>query len=237
VTVHRANLGRTFKTLFELVRNRAREVAEGGPAQVFELLVEAVLHDYKPILEDWQDTLDGLEQQAIRGSSEAEKGAHASAHGNPGIAERILGFKKLVTAVRQALLREEKVLEAFHERVPEHLLGRLPRSRFRSLHLELRDLIVEFEKLRELAVSVFQVYAAVLNLEISQSGHHMNKIMERLAVVTSVFMPLTFIVGVYGMNIPGIPELELPSFYYILWGVMISIAALLLWVFKRLRWY
>jgi magnesium transporter len=63
------------------------------------------------------------------------------------------------------------------------------------------------------------------------------RIMERLAIVTSIFMPLTFIVGVYGMNIPDMPELHFQGFYFALWAVMLSIAGGLLYFFKKLRWY
>ncbi|MCA3148174.1 MAG: hypothetical protein ING18_03685 [Burkholderiales bacterium] len=50
-------------------------------------------------------------------------------------------------------------------------------------------------------------------------------------------MPLTFIVGVYGMNIPDMPELHFQGFYFALWAVMLSIAGGLLYFFKKLRWY
>jgi magnesium transporter len=71
----------------------------------------------------------------------------------------------------------------------------------------------------------------------SKASHQMNAIMQRLSVVSAIFMPLTFIVGLYGMNIEGIPELHWPGFYYFLLGFMALIVVLLLILFKKLKWY
>jgi magnesium transporter len=65
----------------------------------------------------------------------------------------------------------------------------------------------------------------------------MNEIMKVLTIISTVFMPLSFIVGVYGMNIKNMPELGLPWMYPALWIVMISIAATMLYYFKKKKWW
>jgi len=71
---------------------------------------------------------------------------------------------------------------------------------------------------------------------ISLNGHQLNQIMKVLTIVTVVFVPLTLLVGIYGMNFEYIPELKSHNGYYILLTVMAGIVAGLLLLFKRVRW-
>jgi magnesium transporter len=71
----------------------------------------------------------------------------------------------------------------------------------------------------------------------SSQSHRMNEIMKVLTVVSVIFMPLTFIVGVYGMNFEHMPELKLTYGYYVVVGVMVGIAVAMAWYFKRKKWF
>ena len=71
----------------------------------------------------------------------------------------------------------------------------------------------------------------------SAQSHKMNEIMKTLTVVSTIFIPLTFIVGVYGMNFKYMPELEYENGYYIVVGMMVLIVLGMLFYFKRRRWY
>lgn len=65
----------------------------------------------------------------------------------------------------------------------------------------------------------------------------MNEVMKVLTVIATIFIPLTFIVGIYGMNFKYLPELEWPWAYFALWRVMISVTVLMLFYFKRKKWF
>jgi magnesium transporter len=71
----------------------------------------------------------------------------------------------------------------------------------------------------------------------SSQSHRMNEIMKVLTVVSVIFMPLTFIVGVYGMNFEHMPELKLTYGYYVVVGVMVGIAMAMAWYFKHKKWF
>jgi magnesium transporter len=71
---------------------------------------------------------------------------------------------------------------------------------------------------------------------ISLNGHRLNQIMKVLTIVTVVFVPLSLLVGIYGMNFEHMPELKVSGGYYILLTVMASIAGLLMLLFRRMRW-
>ena len=75
------------------------------------------------------------------------------------------------------------------------------------------------------------------NFFFSAQTHKMNEIMKTLTIVSAIFIPLTFIVGVYGMNFKYMPELEFKHGYYTVVGVMVFIGLLMMYYFKRRRWF
>lgn len=75
------------------------------------------------------------------------------------------------------------------------------------------------------------------NFFFSAQTHKMNEIMKTLTIISVIFIPLTFIVGVYGMNFKYMPELEYKHGYYTIVGVMVFIVLLMLYYFKRRRWF
>lgn len=75
------------------------------------------------------------------------------------------------------------------------------------------------------------------NYYFSAQSHKMNEIMKTLTIVSAIFIPLTFIVGVYGMNFKYMPELEYENGYYTVVGIMFLIGLMMLYYFKRRRWF
>ena len=92
-----------------------------------------------------------------------------------------------------------------------------------------------------LAVELLDYYHELLynelNIYHSSMSTRLNDIMALLTVFSVIFIPLTFIVGVYGMNFDNMPELHLRHGYFIVWGVMLLIAAGMLWYFKKKKWF
>ena len=74
------------------------------------------------------------------------------------------------------------------------------------------------------------------DLYISELGFKANSIMQVLTIVATIFIPLTFLVGVYGMNFDYLPELHYKYSYFILWGIMLLMAILMLFYFRRKNW-
>jgi magnesium transporter len=78
--------------------------------------------------------------------------------------------------------------------------------------------------------------SGMLDIYLSSISNRMNEIMKVLTIIATVFMPLTFLAGVYGMNFKYQPELEWRWGYFTLWGVMIVIAIFMLIYFRRKKW-
>ena len=71
---------------------------------------------------------------------------------------------------------------------------------------------------------------------ISLASHRLNNIMKVLTIITAIFVPLSFLAGIYGMNFEHMPELKSQGGYFVLLGVMLAIAATLLLAFRKRRW-
>lgn len=107
-------------------------------------------------------------------------------------------------------------------------------SKNNSHYKELQDNINQ-------AVDLLDYYRELLydelNIYHSSMSTRLNDIMALLTVFSVIFIPLTFIVGVYGMNFDNMPELHTKYGYFVLWGVMIVIAIFMLIYFKRKKWF
>ena len=77
----------------------------------------------------------------------------------------------------------------------------------------------------------------LMDMYMTSVSNRMNEVMKVLTVISTIFIPLTFIAGIYGMNFDNIPELHYANGYYILWGFMIFLFFGLLYFFKRKKWF
>jgi len=75
------------------------------------------------------------------------------------------------------------------------------------------------------------------NFYFSYQGHRMNQVMKTLTVVATIFIPLTFIAGIYGMNFEYIPELSWKYGYFGLWGIMVLIFISMIVYFRKNKWF
>lgn len=107
-------------------------------------------------------------------------------------------------------------------------------KRDRILIHSVREQLNYQEQLLEICRETFSL---VFNLYISNNDLRMNEIMKRLTVISAIFIPLTFLVGVWGMNYEFMPELSYEYGYFIAWGIMVLIALLSWWYMRRRRWY
>lgn len=101
---------------------------------------------------------------------------------------------------------------------------------FRDLYDHTVQVIDTVETYRDLLSDIMDVYLSSISLK-------MNEVMKVLTIISTIFIPLTFIVGVYGMNFQFMPELNWKEGYYLIWGIMIFIAISMIIYFKRKKWF
>jgi magnesium transporter len=132
-------------------------------------------------------------------------------------------------------LKRLRRISAYHEKSLASLRTH-GKSRHGMSGAQLIDLFEQAERLHSLATLHYEITSDLINGYLSLSSHRLNNVMRVLTVVTVLFVPLTFIAGVYGMNFTHMPELGTRWGYFVVLGVMITLAVTLLVVFRRKGW-
>jgi magnesium transporter len=140
-----------------------------------------------------------------------------------------------LVAYNTALRKMRRIL-AYHTNAFRALRDSFDRNSSPQWQEEFDDIHSLMERFHSLAELYQNVITDLVEGYISLNAHHLNQIMKVLTIVTVVFVPLSLLVGIYGMNFENIPELKSPYGYFILLGVMFSIATGLLFLFRRVRW-
>jgi magnesium transporter len=207
--------GDCLEPLRERLRQGRAALREGGAGYLACMLVDAVVDGYFPVLEAYGERLDALETAVLtRPSRDTLRTIYKLKH-------ELMGIRRAVWPLRDTLS------QLLRDRSP--LLGDtvLPYLRDTTDHsIQLVDVI---ETYRELAASFVDVY-------LSSLANRTNEAMRVLTVIATIFIPLTFLAGVYGMNFDTMPELRWTYGYLAFWIVSLLLAGSLLLAFHRLGW-
>ena len=195
-----------------LGRGRARTT---GPDYLFYAILDSIVDHYFVVVEEIDDRIEVLEEQLLV----AAENRHLS---------EIHRSKRDLLNIRRSLwpLREV-VLELVREE--GKLIADSTRIFFRDVYDHTIEIIEVVELLRDTSGGLLELY-------ISHSSNRVNMVMKTLTVIATIFMPLTFIVGVYGMNFDYFPEIHWVYGYPMVWGVMLMITIVMLVQFKRKNW-
>lgn len=209
---------------FEPVRNRLREhgrIRNGGADFLAYALIDIVVDHYMDILEDLGEHIETLEDQV-------------TTHPHPDTMHEINQFRRRVVHLRRAIWPLRDVVAALQR-------SELP---FVSSDTDvfLRDVYDHTVRTAEIIESTREILASLTDLHVSALSFRMNEIMKVLAIIATFFMPLTFIVGIYGMNFDpdasplNMPELEWYFGYPFALVIMASIAVGMYLFFRRKHW-
>jgi magnesium transporter len=106
-----------------------------------------------------------------------------------------------------------------------------------NLRHKYQDIQEHMERLAGLSGLLNEVTKNLIDGYISVTGHRLNNIMKTLTIVALIFMPVTFVAGIYGMNFENMPELAYKNGYFIVLGLMAVLAIGLIVLFKRIKWF
>ena len=211
---------------FEGVRERIKSgkgaIRKLGADYLLYALLDSIVDGFFPVLEVYGERLEMLEDEVVRNPS-------------PQTLERIHSMKRELITLRRAIWPQRDVINSLI-RDGNGLIGDEVRVYLRDCYDHAIQVLDMVEMYREVASSLMDVY-------LSSVGNRMNEIMKFLTVMTSIFIPLTFIAGVYGMNFNtekspwNMPELNSEWGYVICMGIMAGIAVSLLVVFWRKGWF
>jgi len=210
---------------FEPVRERLRlaqgRVRERDPDYLSYTLIDALIDSYFPIMERYDERLDLLEQRV---QELDDKNALNDLH----------AIRKEMTALRRAVWPKREALSCL-VRDPVPLISDKTRLYLRDCYDHTIQIIDMLENLREIASGLMDLY-------MSGVSNRMNEVMKVLTVIATIFIPLSFIVGLYGMNFDprisswNMPELAWPFGYPLLLVVMAVLAFVQLYIFRKKGW-
>lgn len=204
--------------VFDRVRKRlrtGRRIRQMGVDYLAYALIDAIVDNYFLILETLGDAIEDLEQELI------DKPTPACLHAIHHFKREMLLLRKAVWPLREvlsSLSRDEDVVKNSETR------------------LFLRDVYDHSIHIMDNIDTLRDLLTGLLDLYVSSVSQRMNEIMKVLTIFASIFMPLTFIAGVYGMNFDYMPELGFPWAYPLVMLFMLGIGLGLIFYFKWRKW-
>ncbi|MCP1715543.1 magnesium transporter [Methanocalculus alkaliphilus] len=206
--------GDVFDPIRARIRNKGRIRSYGSDFLCYSL-IDTIVDEYFGILESLGDDIEILETTLL-------------ADPNPDTVQTIRGFKRDLIMLRKAIWPLREVLSAI-ERTETPLISAKTGIYFRDIYDHTIQVIDAIESLRDITAGMLDLYLSTISFK-------MNEVMKVLTIIATIFIPLTFIAGVYGMNFMYMPELEWTLAYPAVLALMFGISILMLAYFRKKRW-
>jgi len=204
-----------FDGVKERIKNKHGRIRSRGADYLFFALIDAIVDNYYMILENYLERLELLEEEAYNSpTDETAKKIQV-------LKKEMLRIRKWVFPVKEIVVR---LLQSEHP-----LLTKDTKLFLRDTLDHCTEINEDIQLYREMALSIMETY-------MTQISNRMNEVMKVLTVVAAIFIPLTFLAGIYGMNFEYMPELQYQYGYFILWAIFLLVGVGLLIFFKRKGW-
>lgn len=177
-------------------------------------LLDAMVDHFFPLIEEISTRLEDLEESVLDGGSSV-------------LLREIHRTKRDLTLLRRVAWPMRELISQLH-RDPHESLSETTRTYLRDLYDNLVQILDLLETYREFVNSLTETYMSTVS-------QRLNDIMKTLTIISTIFVPLTFFAGIYGMNMP-IPENEWPWSYPLFWLFSLTVAGLMLYLFRRRGW-
>ncbi len=195
---------------------RDERLYQNGSDYLCYAILDQAVDEYLPLIDRVEDEIDALEDIVL-------------AHPNPTTLQRILQLKHAIMTTRRIISPQREVL------------NRLSRDEFPQIdpqsRIYFRDIYDHLVRIQDMTESLRDIVAGDLDIYLNSTSLRLNEVMKALTIVSTIFLPLSFIAGVYGMNFEFMPELHQPWAYPLIWGVFFLTAAGMLWFFKKRKWF
>lgn len=195
---------------------RDERLYNNGSDFLCHALLDILVDDYIPHLDKMEDQIDLLEDQVL-------------AKPTPATLEHILQLKHSIMSLRRLIAPQRELINRLC-RDEFAMIDQHSRIYFRDVYDHLVRIYDLIDVIRDMATSALEVYLNATSLRL-------NEVMKALTIVSTIFLPLSFVAGVYGMNFHFMPELTQPWAYPLVWLIFIMIAGGMLTFFRRRNWF
>jgi magnesium transporter len=207
--------GDVFDPIRKRLRNGGGQIRKYGADFLVYSLMDAIVDQYFTILETISERIEDLEEEVVNDP-------------RPETVNAIHHLRREMIYLRKSVWPLREVVNNLY-RGELALVTPATQIYLRDLYDHTIRVIDTIETLRDLLSGILDIY-------LSSVSYRMNEVMKVLTIIATVFIPLTFIVGVYGMNFDFLPELHWHWSYPLLWGIMIGIVLVMLYYFRRKKW-
>ena len=204
---------------FDPIRDRIRAgigpIRTSGPDYLAYALIDALVDRYYPVVDGLSQQLDELEDLVLQDPTADHL-------------VQLHGIRRDIAVLRRVGWPQRDTIGDM-ARSPSPFITEEVRVYLRDTNDHMAQVMGRVDFCREVAVGLMDIY-------LSSLSHRQNEIMKVLTLMASIFIPLTFIAGIYGMNFEYMPELNRPSAYFVVLSVMAGVALFMVWLFRRRGW-
>jgi magnesium transporter len=208
--------GDIFDSLKDRIRNEKSRIRKKKADYLTYALIDTVVDNYFIILDILEDKIEALDEELF--TSMSKETFHS-----------IIQMKKKLIGVRKAVLPLRELINSIQKKD----LSMIEESNmifFKDIHDHVFQIQESIDTCRELVSGLHDTFLANAN-------NKMNEIMKTLTITATIFIPLTFIAGIYGMNFKHMPELDWKWGYFGVWGLIIGVVAGMFYYFKKKDWF
>ncbi len=208
-------VGDVFDPIRERIRKAKGRIRKAESDYLMYSLLDAIIDSYFSILEKFGDKIESLEETVVAGPKpESLQTIH-------GLKSEMIFLRKSVWPLREVINRLEKAESS--------LIKESTGLYLRDIYDHTIQIIDTIETFRDMLSGMHDTY-------LSSISNRMNEIMKVLTIFASIFIPLTFIAGIYGMNFQYMPELSWRWGYFGVWGIFLAAGLSMIIYFKKKKW-
>jgi len=197
--------------------NSADNIMSRGVPRLLHAILDTMVDSYFPVIDQLDDLLDKLEETTIKDTSRDTQ-------------ERLFNMKRTITQIRRVISPQVEVANALITRTGDFIPSEAE-PYFADVHDHLIRIFEVIDSYRDLTSGLLDVY-------LSTVSNRLNEIMKQLTLISTIFLPITFITGIFGQNFGHSPQVDHDNGYnfWIILGVMITITLCQLLYFRYRRW-
>ena len=205
-----------FPTVKKRMQSKTGRIRSRGADYLLFALMDSIVDNYFHLMETMADKVEALEDKIFEGKESDD------------VTNEIQILKKEILRIRRAITPLSEITSRL-DRMSNDLLSQETREFMKDLHEHVAQVVESVEMNREMIWGLMDMHMSLMS-------NKMNEVMKVLTIISTIFIPLSFIAGVYGMNFEYMPELKYHNAYFILLGVMVLVILGMLYYFKRKKW-
>lgn len=187
-----------------------------GPDFLCHAVLDTLVDEYMPLIDQMETEIDWLEDRVLEKPT-------------PATLERLLMLKHTIMSLRRVIAPQRE------------MINRLARDEFSQIDQQsryyFRDIYDHLVRIQDLADTIRDLVSGAMDIYLNSTSLRLNEVMKALTIVSTIFLPLTLIAGIFGMNFEYIPGSSLPLGFYFLCGLMALLGLFMLVYFRWRKWF